>query len=374
MPAQSPWPLPRIRRLLAPGAVAAALAIGAAGLAATPASAAHHPVPTAGLTGVTAVSSGNGFFLALLKTGQVDAFGVNNLGQLGNGTTTNSTTPVRVKGLANVTAISAGGFSSLALLSNGTVMAWGSDRFGQLGNGTSGTISTVPVPVHNLSGVTAISAGRNHNLALLASGTAMAWGTNNQGQLGTGTVAPLSDVPVPVSGLSSIAAVSAGNQFSLALLKDGTVRSWGTNSNAQLGIGNINPAFTGTPQTVRRLHGVTAISAGGFHSLALLANGTAMAWGDDEAGELGNGVNPPFSTVPVKVLRLATATAVAASDALDPNASFSVALLRGGTVDDWGATAAANEVPRPLAGATGVAAISPGLLLLANGTVKEFTP
>jgi alpha-tubulin suppressor-like RCC1 family protein len=333
-----------------------------------------HAVTVGGLHGVTAVSTGNGFFLALLKTGQVEAWGVNNLGQLGDGTTTNRATPVMVKGLTQVTAISAGGFSSLALLSDGMVMAWGSDRFGQLGNGTSGTISSTPVQVENLSRVTAISAGRNHNLALLGNGTAMAWGTDNQGQLGNGILEPISDVPVPVTDLSSVAAVSAGNQFSLGLLKDGTVRSWGSNSNAQLGTGSISPATKDTPQTVKNLHGVTGISAGGFHSLALLADGTVLAWGDDEVGELGNGVNPPFETVPVKVHRLATATAIAASVVLSPQGSFSVALLRGGTVDDWGATARQNEVPRPVPGATGVAAISPGLLLLANGTVKVFTP
>lgn len=379
MAGTSAWSAPRMRRLLAPSAVAAVLAAGAVGASAAPAAAAPNAtasraVTVAGLHGVTAVSTGNGFFLALLNTGQVKAWGTNNLGQLGDGTTTNRATPVTVKGLAHVTAISAGGFSSLALLSNGTVMAWGSDRFGQLGNGTSGTISTVPVPVNGLSTVTAISAGRNHNLALLSNGTVMAWGTDNAGQLGNGTAEPISDVPVTVTGLSSVAAVSAGNEFSLALLTDGTVRSWGSNSNAQLGIGSINPATKDTPQTVKNLHGVTAISAGGFHGLALLSAGAVMAWGDDEVGELGNGVIPPFETAPVRVHRLTTATAIAASDALDPTASFSVALLQGGAVDDWGATAAQNLVPRPVPGATGVAAISPGLLLLSNGTVKVFTP
>ena len=370
----SPARLARGLRWLAPRTVAAVLAAGMLGATAAPASAATSAAAVAGLSGVTAVSTGNGFFLALLKTGQVEAWGQNNLGQLGNGTTTNSATPVLVKGLAHVTAISAGGFSSLARLAGGTVMAWGSDRFGQLGNGASGTISTVPVPVSNLSGVTSLSAGFNHNLAVLTGGTVAAWGANSADDLGFSTPQGFSDVPAPVPGLTSVAAVSAGQDHSLALLTDGTVRAWGSNSNGQLGIGRINPAFSETPLPVKNLQGVTAISAGSIFNLALLPDGQVRGWGDDQSGELGNGVNPPFYTVPVKVNRLTTATAVAASDNQPGAGPFGVALLSGGTVDDWGATSVPTEVPRPVPGATGVTAISPGLLLLANGTVKVFTP
>src|SRR5579859_4959203 len=90
----------------------------------------------AGLRGVTAVSSGIGFSVALLNTGQVYAWGANNVGQLGDGNTTASATPVRVRGLSHVKAISAGGFSSVALLDSGGVMAWGDNQVGQLGDGT----------------------------------------------------------------------------------------------------------------------------------------------------------------------------------------------------------------------------------------------
>lgn len=369
---------------MAPAAMAAALTLSTLGTAAAPAMAAthrgaaalrkDHAVAVGGLHGVTAVSAGIGFFLALLKTGQVEAWGANQVGQLGDGTTTNSATPVTVKGLSHVTAISAGGFASVALLSNGTVIAWGSDRFGQLGDGSFGTISTVPVAVENLAGVTALSAGFNHDLAVLGNGTVKAWGANIDDDLGFTTSEGFSDTPAAVPGLASVTAVSAGRDHSLALLHDGTVRAWGSNSNAQLGIGNINPQFSETPLPVKHLTGVAAISAGDVFSLALLRTGQVRGWGDDQFGELGNGVNPPFYTVPVAVHRLTTATAVAASDNQSANGPFSVGLLSGGTVDDWGATSAGNEVPRPIPGATGVTAISPGLLLLASGTVKEFTP
>jgi alpha-tubulin suppressor-like RCC1 family protein len=356
-------------------ALAAVCVTGGGGLTAAQAAQAAPPgVTVAGLHGVTAVSGGIGFSLALLNTGRVFAWGVNNVGQLGDGTTTNRSTPVQVRGLSHVKAISAGGFSSVALLGNGRVMAWGDDQVGQLGNGVIQTDSTVPVKVSNLSGVTAVSAGLAHNLALLPDQTVMAWGFNRNGQLGNGNVGTNSALPVAVRGLTGVAAVSAGGQHSLALLKTGHVMSWGSNSNAQLGTGSINPPQSAVPVAVTNLHGVTALAAGGFHSLALLASGAVMAWGDDQVGELGNGVNPPFSTVPVRVQHLAKATAVSASDTLDAGASYSLALLPGQTVDDWGATNPPTELPRAVAGATTVTAISPNVFLLANGTVTPFAP
>jgi alpha-tubulin suppressor-like RCC1 family protein len=328
-------------------------------------------VPVPGLHGVTAVSSGVGFYLALLRNGQVYAWGNNYDGQLGDGSTANSATPVRVSGLAGVRAVSAGGFFSLALLANGTVVAWGRNNAGQLGDGTL-TDSTVPVPVGHLSGVAAISAGLSHSLALLANGTVMAWGDGENGELGNGQIDILSDVPVPVKGLGSVTAVAAGGSHSLALLRDGTVLSWGSNTSGQLGTGSLDPLMSDVPVAVRALGGVTAISAGGFDSVALLASGQVMSWGDDEVGELGDGAIEPDSAVPVRARGLNTATAAVASQAEYIAASFSVALLPGGTITDWGQTRRVTDAPRPVPGITAVTAISPGLLLLANGTAEEF--
>src|SRR5439155_17066302 len=89
-----------------------------------------------GLTGVTAIAAGSGFSLALLEGGTVKAWGANEVGQLGNGSTTGSTVPVSVSGLTGATGISAGFAHSLAVLSGGTVKAWGYNGFGPLGNGT----------------------------------------------------------------------------------------------------------------------------------------------------------------------------------------------------------------------------------------------
>jgi alpha-tubulin suppressor-like RCC1 family protein len=302
------------------------------------------PVAVSGLSGVTAVSAGNDYSLALLKNGTVMAWGQNEEGVLGDGTTTKSDVPVAVSGLSEVTAISASTFS-LALLKNGTVMAWGPSGDGELGGGTRTgpescggfACSMTPVAVcaagetapctHDLSEVTAVSGDGDHSLALLKNGTVMAWGFNQYGQLGDGPNSGpepcgggigCSDVPVAVSGLSGATAVSAGFLHSLALLSNGTVMAWGYNGTGELGDGTISREST-VPVAVSGLSGATAVSAGYFHSVALLSNSTLMAWGENQYGQLGNGTNTgpetcqegkPCSDVPVAVSGLSGVTAV----------------------------------------------------------------
>jgi alpha-tubulin suppressor-like RCC1 family protein len=238
--------------------------------------------------------------------------------------------------LSEVSAISASTGLSLALLNNGTVVAWGENRQGQLGNGTT-TPSSVPVPVSGLSEVSAIAAAGKFGLALLKNGTVRAWGYNQSGQLGTGsTKGPeecrekgqyCSKVPVPVSGLSEVSAISAGSyfatgsNFALALLKNGTVKAWGSNESGELGNGGTENSDL--PVAVTGLAEVKAISAGG-DSLALLKEGTSKAWGPNESGQLGRSTGPeacsgpnvgavPCSRVPVSVNGLTHITAISSS-------------------------------------------------------------
>ena len=290
------------------------------------------PVIVSELQFVTAVSAGGRHSLALLADGTVVAWGADGVGQLGDDSTTESAVPVAVQGLSGVTAISAGSNHSLALLANGTVMAWGGNEAGQLGIG-SGSIedSTVPVPVKGLSGVKAIAAGTNFSLALLSNGTVMSWGENESGQLGSGSLAS-TDAPVAVKNLTGVAAIAAGEEFSLALLTNGTVKAWGDDSRGELANAGVEEEETLSKVAVpvEHLAGVTAIAAGARHALALLSGGTVMAWGDDASGELGNGVVKPSSPVPVAVSGLSGVTAISAGT------QDSAALLGSGSVMTWG--------------------------------------
>ena len=211
------------------------------------------PVPVPLLTGVVAIAAGYQHSLALLSNGTVVAWGDNFYGQLGNGGTANSSMPVMVKDasgsgiLTGVQAIAAGNFHSLALLNDQTVRSWGLNQEGQLGNGSFAS-SSLPVQVLGvggsgvLSGVTALAGGDEHSLALTATspnGAVLAWGFNGDGELGDGSNTT-SNVPVTTAGLtgSTIVAIAAGDVHSLALLADGTVRAWGFNGSGQLGNGS----------------------------------------------------------------------------------------------------------------------------------------
>src|SRR5579883_2553145 len=217
------------------------------------------------LPAVTAMAAGGSHSLALGSDGTVWAWGDNEFGELGNGTTSNTpnTTAVPVTGIGGtVTAIAVGGFFSLALTSNGTVWAWGDNSWGQLGNGSTSATNPTIVQVLKapsscginqgacpLTGITAIAAGRYHSLALDSSGNVWAWGYNGDGELGTSNSAtPNSTVAIQVSGLSGVTAIAAGGQHNLALA-GGAVWAWGYNHSLQLGRTTTN-ASDPTPAQV----------------------------------------------------------------------------------------------------------------------------
>ena len=253
--------------------------------------------------------------LAVTSAGTVLAWGSNLFGELGDGSAGGaSDVPVNVSIPAGigVTAVAAGAWHSLALTSTGAVLAWGYNSDGELGDGNT-TNSAVPVKVDLPPGikVTAIAAGGYFSLALTATGSVYAWGYNADGELGNGGSAN-SDVPVEVklSGrkvvaiaaggcAAEVAAYVAAPGHSLALTATGSVLAWGYNANGELGNGGV--ANSHVPVEVK-LSGrrVVAIAAGQVHSLAVTSNGTVLAWGGNNFGQLGDG-NYKASNVPVQV-------------------------------------------------------------------------
>ena len=308
------------------------------------------PAPVQGVSGVSAIASGQRHNLAIAG-GQVYAWGDNNYGQLGATTTTNcnggpcSRTAIPVGGLSGVKAIGAGARHSLAVTNDGSVYAWGINGGGALGDGTT-TQRATPTQVKGvggtgtLGGVIAVTGGEAHSLALKGDGTVWAWGQNTQGQLGLGA-ADTSNHPTvaQVPGLANIVAIAAGYRHSVALRADGAVFAWGSNESGQVGNGSIATntcACVATPAQVGNVAGATAIGAGNAFTLAVLSDGTVRAWGANGSTQIGVG-SPDTITTATTVPGLAHATAVAGAGEHSivlqtaPQVALSVGTNGGGT-------------------------------------------
>jgi alpha-tubulin suppressor-like RCC1 family protein len=239
-----------------------------------------------GLTGVVKVNIGESYSLALLNNGRVTGWGDNTYNRATGG-----------NNLTGVIDISAGWRHSLALLNNGTVVGWGDNTYGQV---SAGNI---------LTGVKVISAGDIFSLAVLNNGNVTGWGNDNHGCASAG------------NALTNAVSVSAGIEFGLALLSDGTMAGWGYNSwgqaNGTSTYYGINASIT-PAVIINGLTGVTAISAGSMHGMALLNNRNIVSWGENASYVVSN------------------ASSVTGAVSISAGERRSLALLANGRITGWG--------------------------------------
>ena len=339
------------------------------------------PVSVSGLSGTTSLAvAGTSHTCAVSGDGQTQCWGANDLGQLGDGTTTASATPVQVSGLTSaVTTITAGTNHTCAVRNATDIRCWGNDSRGQLGDG-GGYLQTTPVVATEVANAASVSTLNYATCIVTTSGAAQCWGRNNYGQLGnnstTNTITPVSvtglsqdvaavtsgddfacaltttggvqcwgrnnygqlgndsttdsSVPVPVSGLSSgVSAISAVSSHVCALTTEGTVKCWGRNGYGQLG--DASTTNRTTPVNVQGLpSGITAVATGSFHSCALTEAGSVLCWGDNSVGQIGDGTNT-LRTTPTAVTGLGDPVA-----RLQAGTSFTCAITTTATALCWG--------------------------------------
>jgi len=251
------------------------------------------------VTGVSAVSVSDGYAMAIIS-GSLWAYGRNNAGQLGDGSAKDRAFPVHI--MDSVAAVATGSAFTMALKTDGSLWIWGDNSRGQLGSGKTGGYNASPQKI--MDSVAVIAAGGYHAMAVKTDGALWAWGYNNTGQLGDGT-ATSRNTPVKIMG--SVAAVSAGVSHSCAIKTDGSLWAWGGNGFGQIGDGaggskNANSKkgdYTAAP--IKIMDSAAAVSAGGYHTAAVKADGSLWAWGDNEYGQLGDGTQTERHN-PVKIM------------------------------------------------------------------------
>lgn len=244
-------------------------------------------------------------FAVRSRDGSVWAWGANNDGELGIGTTTQQSSPVQVGGLGGVTSVASGPYQTFAADGRGTLWGWG-----MTGTPDEYTQSLAPEVMIASDGVSAAAVGgygtqvaQDSFAVRMRDGSVQTWGNDFYGELGQGTrSADFAPAPAPVPGLAGVVSIGAGAWSVAALDGQGNVFTWGSNASGTLGTGDATTAVLTEPTLIPRT-GAVSLSVGEYHVLALRPDGTIAAWGDDTFGAVGNGTTDPgIVTVPVDAL------------------------------------------------------------------------
>lgn len=215
---------------------------------------------------------------AVLSSGALKCWGANESGQLGDTTVVDRNVPTSVSGLTSgVAGVAVGEHHACAWLTDGSAKCWGNNTSGQLGNGST-TGSSSPVSVTGLSGVTKMVAGAAHTCALVSGGYVKCWGSNTVGSIGDGTFVDRL-VPTTVSNISSISSLSTKFETTCAMTSGGTVYCWGRNGSYQ--VTETNKVHQNVPVLVAGIGSTVSQIAVGMENVCVLTTGTptVKCWG-----------------------------------------------------------------------------------------------
>ena len=278
------------------------------------------PTAVPDISDVTSVAANSYHTCALLTDGTITCWGYNANGQIGVGSSENLiTTPTAVSGITTATSLTLGKQHTCALLSNGGVMCWGMNDYGQLGDGTN-TNRLTPTPVSGIDSATSVGAGDTHTCAVLRSGGVKCWGNNEMYQLGDSNTNNRHShlTPTIVPQINSATSVGAGESHTCALLKDGGVMCWGNNYEGALG-NAVVAYFSKIPVAAFDLTSATSLSSGDWHMCAGLKDGSVRCWGNNEHGQLGDGTTTNKDT-PTAVSTVAIGANCAVTNPVNGNA------------------------------------------------------
>ena len=251
----------------------------------------------------------------IAQDGSLYMWGVNDFGQIGDGTTKNRYKPTKI--LDHVVSVSLGDYYSGAITQDGSLYMWGSNVYGQIGDGTT---EDRYKPTKILDHVIAVSLGYCHSGAITQDGSLYMWGSNDSGQIGDGTT---EDRYKPTKILDHVIAVSLQTGNSGAITQDGSLYMWGSNVYGEIGDGTEEDRYKPT----KILDHVIAVSLGDDHSGAITQDGSLYMWGRNYYGEIGDGTEEDRYK-PTKILDHVIAVSL--------GVGHSGAIIQDGSLYMWG--------------------------------------